>query len=154
MSAPNIGSLAIEWLNDIELIRKKCGNIQGRLSGHIKDRVSGIKEIIKNLIRKAECKGDPAILRTRNIELTAELKVLKGENESRKKETEMLKRTIEDLKKEVLDLKRERERGNKTHRKHETRKVENMEHDSSSPIETTRRDSRQSTLSHAVLLNR
>lgn len=100
-------------MNDIELIRKKCGNIQGRLSGHIKDRVLGIKEIIKNLIRKTECEGDPSILRTRNIELTADLKALKGENESRKKETEMLKRTIEDLKKEVADLKRERKRERK-----------------------------------------
>jgi len=104
MTAPRMGSIAIEWLNNIEIIRRKCGNIQGKLSGHIKDRVLGIKEIIKSLIRKAESKGDPSVLRARNIELTADLKVLKGENESRKKETEMLKRTIEDLKKEVAEL--------------------------------------------------
>lgn len=154
MTAPKIGSVAIEWLNDIELIRKKCGNIQGRLSGHIKDRVAGIKEIIKNLIRKAECKGDPSILRTRNVKLTADLKALKGENESRKKETEMLKRIIEDLKKEVLDLKRERERDNRTHRKYETQRLEDTEYDSSTPAETTRWENRQSTSRHAILLNK
>lgn len=105
MMAPTIGSLAIEWLNDIEMIRKKCGNIQGKLSGQIKDRISGIKEIIKNLIRKAECKGDSSVLRARNIELTTELKILQGENQSRKRETESLRKTIEELKREILELK-------------------------------------------------
>jgi len=37
MTAPRMGSIAIEWLNDIEIIRKKCGNIPGKLSGHIKE---------------------------------------------------------------------------------------------------------------------
>jgi len=40
ITAPTMGSIAIEWLNDIEHIRKKCGNIQEKLFGQIKESFS------------------------------------------------------------------------------------------------------------------
>jgi len=109
----------------------------------IKDRVIGIKEIIKSLIRKAEGKGDPSVLRARNIELTADLKVLRGENESRKKETEMLKRTKEDLKKEVAELRRDKERSNERSRKYERVITTNTERDPAILTEYIRWNERQ-----------
>lgn len=65
-----------------------------------------MKGIVKSLIQKAESRGEPSVLRARNIELTAELKMLQEENQSRKRETESSRKTIEELKNEIMELKK------------------------------------------------
>lgn len=57
LSAPEMGATAMEYLEDIEKIRIKCGNIKGDLSGIIKRRISKSKEIIKGLVKTIEKEG-------------------------------------------------------------------------------------------------
>jgi len=81
----------------------------------------------------------------RNIELTAELKVMEKENQNSKREMEMLQGTIEDLKKEVSNLKNEAERGYNLGKRKETYVKIYSEHSSPSLEETQNRASEQSS---------
>lgn len=47
MTAPTMGSIAIEWLNDIEQIRKKCGNIQRKFSWINKREFQVLKKLLE-----------------------------------------------------------------------------------------------------------
>lgn len=85
-----IGASAIEWIEDIESIRKGSSNIQGGLSGQIRKRVVALKTTVRLLMEKAAEQGDPAYLRRRNQELACDLRV--AEQEIKK-----LKTTVKDL---------------------------------------------------------
>ncbi|XP_029157015.1 uncharacterized protein LOC114929606 [Nylanderia fulva] len=101
-----IRASAIEWLDDIEIIRANS-NYQGALSGQIRKRVGVIKEILRVFGEKIEDAGDPSYLRRRNTELAAELA-------SSKRETAKLRRDVQDLQYIVGDLKRAIEGGRAT----------------------------------------
>lgn len=93
----NLGSSALEWLDDIDIIRVGT-SMQGGLSSHIKRRLNVVKQVVRVMAEKIEDVGDPGFLRRRNAELTAELRVSK-------RETAQLRRDLADLKKIVEDLK-------------------------------------------------
>lgn len=95
--ASQLGASAIEWLEDLEVIRIGSGNMQGGLQSQMKKRVTALKEVVRVLAEKVEDIGDPSYLRRRNAELTAELKVSR-------KETEKLRRDLSDLKSVVESL--------------------------------------------------
>lgn len=97
-SASQLGASALEWLDDINVIRVGRGNLQGGLQSQMKKRVTAIKEIVRVMVEKVEDICDPGYLRRRNAELIAEVKVSK-------KETEMLRRDLTDLQRVVEDLK-------------------------------------------------
>lgn len=80
LSAPAIGAVCVEWLNDIEEIRRRSSNIQGKLSGQLKIRVVKVKEAVMALVTKAEAVGDPVFLRMRNNEVSLKLKESEKEN--------------------------------------------------------------------------
>lgn len=42
-SSIDVGGAALEWLNDLDTMRAKSGNIQSRISGYMKIRISKIK---------------------------------------------------------------------------------------------------------------
>jgi len=94
------------WLKDMELIRSKFKNINGRLSGYLKDRIVCIRSIIKILVDRIKDSGDVSYLRRRNDELSAQIR------ESRKEEARLqslLKEAdirAEKLSMEVFELRR------------------------------------------------
>lgn len=95
--ASQLGASALEWLDDLEIIRIGSGNLQGGLQSQMKRRVNALKEVIRVLAEKVEDIGDPAYLRRRNAELAAELK-------ASKRETERLRRDLTDLRRVVDNL--------------------------------------------------
>lgn len=112
LSAPEMGATAMEYLEDIEKIRIKCGNIKGDLSGIIKRRISKSKEIIKGLVKTIEKEGnrqeggeDVSFLKMRNKELKARLKEKERDNYNREKEIEQLHKVIKELREELNVLK-------------------------------------------------
>jgi len=65
----------------IDTARLKCGKIQGMINGVIKDRVTGLRDVLECLIDKIEMQGDTQYYKTRNMEVTVENKRLKKEVE-------------------------------------------------------------------------
>lgn len=86
MAATAVGALALEWLEEIEDIRSKTSNMQGRLSGHLKKNVLKLKEIVQSLVGKAEAAGDPLFLKMRNSELSQQLSEARTMCEKSKKD--------------------------------------------------------------------
>lgn len=120
--ASQLGASAIEWLDDLEIIRIGSGNVQGGLQSQMKKRVTALKEVVRVLAEKVEDIGDPSYLRRRNAELTAELR-------ASRKETEKLKRDLDDLR-SVVDGLQTRMRQQETYR--------DMADKASSPVEELR----------------
>lgn len=86
MAASAAGALALDWLTEVEEIRKKTTNMQGRLSGQMKRNVLKLKEVVLSLVGKAEAAGDPLFLKMRNSELTQQLAETKSKWERSKKD--------------------------------------------------------------------
>lgn len=97
MAASAAGALAMEWLVEIEEIRSKSTSMQGRLSGHLKENVSKLKEMVCTLVGKAEAVGDPLYLRMRNSELSQQLTELRAMCERNKRELEEANKRIKEL---------------------------------------------------------
>lgn len=79
MSASTLGALAIEHLDNIEIIRKKCKNIKGDLTGKIRDLIVAVRKAVVILAEKVETKGDPTFLKMRCNELQIRNKELEKE---------------------------------------------------------------------------
>lgn len=79
MTITDLRSSALEWIDHIEQIRKNSGNLQGRLSGIIKDRLISLGDIVRCLAEKAEERGDPIYHKMQSKELTAKIKCLEKE---------------------------------------------------------------------------
>lgn len=86
LSASTLGAKINEWVDEIEEIRCKSKNLQGKLNGMMKIKLNKIKEAVVSLIMKAEASGDPAFLRMRNKELNIKVKNLEKENRKLKEE--------------------------------------------------------------------
>lgn len=97
--ASELGASALEWLEDLEMLRAKSTNIQGGWSGHMRKRVHVVKEAMRILVEKSVQIGDPSYLRRRNQDLCSELKVAQAE-------IGQLKTTVKDLQAVVGELKK------------------------------------------------
>lgn len=86
LNAATLGTKAMEWVDEVEDMRGKSKNIQGRVSGLMKVKLNRIKEAILSLVLKAEASGDLSFLKMRNVELTTKIKTLEGENVTLKEE--------------------------------------------------------------------
>lgn len=111
MTAAEVCTQALEYISNIELIRTKCGRIQGGLSGELRKMSQGLGELVRELQYKAEAVGDPNSLKSKIEEL---LNDIKKSNKDREKEEERRKREksefleiIADLKKENLEIRKE-----------------------------------------------
>lgn len=80
LSAAALGVQVAQWADELEDMRSRSKNLQGRISGLMKIKISRIKEAIITLVTKAEATGDPTFLRMRNAELSTRLKVIEKEN--------------------------------------------------------------------------
>lgn len=104
-SSVDIAGAALEWLNDLDVMRAKSGNIQGRISGHMKIRIFKIKEAIETLSARAEARGDLGYLRKANETLTLDSRDFKRRLEALKVECAYAKERAEELRSEVQTLK-------------------------------------------------
>lgn len=80
LPAAVVGRHADGWIQEVEELRIRCKNIQGRVSGGIKQRLVRIRQAVTVLVIKAESSGDPNFLRTRNRELEGKIRKLEEEN--------------------------------------------------------------------------
>jgi len=78
-NADDISGVACGWLADMELIRTKSKNLNGRLSGYWRDRIGCLRMVIKSLVDRVKDSGDLLYLRRRNDELAAQLRESKKE---------------------------------------------------------------------------
>jgi len=58
----DIAGITQGWLKDMETVRTKSNNMNGRLSGILKDRIACVKTVIKTLIDKVKDTGDVSFL--------------------------------------------------------------------------------------------
>jgi len=105
MSVSTAGTLAIKWLEDVDLIRAKSRNIRGDLSGQMKKKLGKSKEVLKSLIKKAEYKGDIALIKKRNVELESKLRLQESYQREKDKEIKILPAMLNEFKGEINMLK-------------------------------------------------
>jgi len=77
--ADDISGVAFGWLADMETICSKSRNLNGRLSGCLRDRIACVRTVIKSLVDRVKNTGDVSYLRRRNDELGAQLRESKKE---------------------------------------------------------------------------
>jgi len=94
------------WLGDMELARSKSKNLNGRISGCLKDRISCIRSVIKNLVDRVKDTGDVTYLRRRNDELASQLRESKREEDRLQSFLKEADLKIEKLNGEIYDLRR------------------------------------------------
>ncbi|XP_070169691.1 uncharacterized protein PF3D7_1120000-like [Polyergus mexicanus] len=104
MGATNVGALGLDCLERIENMRARSKNLQGGISGRMRRDLERAKEVINTLIFKSEASGDPAYLKIKNRELTAEIEKLKLKDILRERELEEMRAIIEELRKEVSEF--------------------------------------------------
>lgn len=97
MTASDISAQALEYLAVIEVIRSKCGRMQGGLSGELRRRIHGLEDFVRVLQTRAEAVGDPQALQLKIDELLREAKENRREEEKRKREISELQDTIKEL---------------------------------------------------------
>lgn len=124
MTASDITMQSLDYLEHIEVIRPKCGRLQGRLSGEIKKRIAGLEEMIRALQFKAESKNDPEFLKHKIGELTDEIRKYKREEEKRTSEVRELREIIAELKKENKETREELRRVREEVRKNSEEKTD------------------------------
>lgn len=81
VEASELGETILEWARELEYLRAKCGNLQGRISGRMKLNITRIQEGVSMLVSRVAIKGDPTFLRIKNKELEAKVKELTREKE-------------------------------------------------------------------------
>lgn len=107
MTAQELQQHATMALDDLEMARTKSPNIQGRISGIMKDRIQSLKGMIECLTEKLQEVRDIIYQKTRKMELSTEIKRLKKEKEIWEKEKERKDQEIEakQMKYEELETK-------------------------------------------------
>ncbi|KMQ92578.1 gag-pol polyprotein [Lasius niger] len=105
MGASALGAMGLNHLKDANTLRGKHGHLNGNNSGKIKQKIIRAMSIINTLIYKAEAAGDPALLRMKNRELSAEVTYLKNQDVIMKRELEETRSMIGGLRKEISELK-------------------------------------------------
>lgn len=107
MTAADLSAQALEYLADVDIIRKKCGRMQGGLSGELRKRTQCLEDIVRALQRKADNQGDPGYLKSRIEDLLGEVKRNQREEERRKREISELHDIIKELRQENKGMREE-----------------------------------------------
>lgn len=105
MGPSNLGSKGLDYVSEINSMRASSSNLSGRFSGKMKSYLSFAKEVIRALVEKLETSGDVPHLRSRNQELTEELKEANKREEKMRRKIDDLHSAIHELRKEVRALK-------------------------------------------------
>lgn len=102
--AAKLGTKGLEWLDEVDRLRAKSGNLSGKVSGQMKQKVYKAKELIRTLVGRVDTVGDPTYLRAKNTELTAQLKAAKRRENEQRDEIDEQRKEIKELKKAVREL--------------------------------------------------
>lgn len=100
-----LAQIALEWLDNIDILRVKSGHIQGIISGKMKKRILGVAEAIRQLQIRCDATGDASFLQKRNTELEAKLRAGKAAEGRLKEDLRNAKGVIKDLRRETNELK-------------------------------------------------
>lgn len=73
LSTIDLGDTAVQWLEEVDALRRKSSNLQGRVSGQMRDRVRRTQDVVSALVVRAEAKGDPIQLKNKNLALSDSL---------------------------------------------------------------------------------
>jgi len=105
MDVTTVGALGIDYLKDVERMRSKSRNIQGGISGKMRNNLQKATDVINTLIYKVASTGDPAKLKIDNRALMEEIEKLKLQEILRKKEMDEMRIMMNALKKELEECK-------------------------------------------------
>lgn len=86
MTSIDAGGVALEWLSQLDTLRVKSGNLQGRVSGQMKIRIDRVREVINLLVSRAEARGDPQHLLSKNEALVKDLRLANRRIQDSRKE--------------------------------------------------------------------
>lgn len=96
-----LGDRALMWLKELDDMRGKCRNIQGKISGHMKKKIRYAGMAVEDLvIRVSNPTEDVTWMRMHNSELTLKLR-------EAQRETDRLRNELEISRKEKTKLERE-----------------------------------------------
>lgn len=105
MTSVDAAGVALEWLSQLDTLRVKSGNLQGRISGQMKLRIDRVREVVNLLVSRAEAKGDPQHLLSKNEVLVKDLRLANRRIRNAKKETRYGEERINELQEEIRSLK-------------------------------------------------
>ncbi|RLU24555.1 hypothetical protein DMN91_002644 [Ooceraea biroi] len=89
-----LGVRIIDYADQIEAIRKKCGKIQGKLSGDMKSLLQKIKDTAFSLAGRTDPQAETEHLRRTIQSLQKELTFVKEENLALKKDFQMARQAV------------------------------------------------------------
>lgn len=96
-----LGDRVLMWLREVDELRGKCKNMQGKVSGHMKSRIKCAGIAVENLLNRFERPSeDLTWIRMRNSELQLELR-------ESQRETDRLRNELEISRREKVKLERE-----------------------------------------------
>lgn len=75
LASSDLAKQAFAWLEELDEMRAKSGNIQGKVSGTIKKKIAHVREVVATLMGRADACGDTAFLKMRNAELSVQLRL-------------------------------------------------------------------------------
>lgn len=92
-----LGAQAIEWTHGVEEIRHKSPNIQGKLSGIMKQKLKKIEEAITIMIERIGDSGDTQYLKMHTKELALQLRTMEDELARSKEEIARMREEMKRL---------------------------------------------------------
>lgn len=95
-STAEIAKMALSWLEELDGLRAKSGCLQEKISGHIKKKISCLKEVINIFSSRIEEAGDFDYLKRRNSELSSRLRLAMREEERLKEDLKAFERKIKE----------------------------------------------------------
>lgn len=102
MSVNGIGVRAVEWIDSLEVMRKKCKSLNGKISGDMKIYFERLKHAVSLLAARSGASGDPVYL----IKKVNDLNILLAEEKSKyvnlSIQNELLEREYADYHKDVI----------------------------------------------------
>lgn len=105
MPAVELGGVATQWLTEIDSLRKKSTNLQGRVSGQMRVRLRRTRDVIQVLTTRAEARGDLQHLRAKNVSLSESLYSEKKKSHDLQKEIAFLEDKMGKMQTELRALK-------------------------------------------------
>lgn len=100
-----VAKIALKWLEEIDLLRAKCGKLQSNISGQMKRRINIVKEVVQILSIRAESTGEEAYIKKQNSDLNIQLRALHREEARLKNALQASENKVRELRTELTILK-------------------------------------------------
>lgn len=96
----------MDRITDIDLIRIKSKNLNGRLNGRIKWDLEKLRSLVSVLADRTEASDDPLLLKGQNRKLRAQIRDAKVREENLMEELERAIQRSQDLKEKIIEAER------------------------------------------------